>query len=209
MVKFPIPWGIKAIYGEHVTSRSCYRSNFRAKQVAPLEIQVIHKASTLGSRKNETSALDLWDVATTSKAIPLQTASSYVEPQMENFGKVQIDPDFLNRVTFIGAHSASPLWEEIIAILMEHRVVIFWYDWDWSLHHNSSAASGPEFHLDKAKEKKVLSWARCHHWWRGTKIIRDRVDQMCIDFTESKQSMFEGSFPSHSYRYPRECNEGA
>lgn len=40
---------------------------------------------------------------------------------MKNLDEVQIDPDFPDRVMFIGAHSPSPLWEEIIAILTKHR----------------------------------------------------------------------------------------
>lgn len=82
---------------------------------------------------------------------------------MENMDEVQINLEFPDKVTFIGAHLVSPLREELIANLREHR--------------DCFAGSYDELHPNKIEMKRVRSRVRHHHQRKRTKTIGDRVNQ--------------------------------
>lgn len=56
---------------------------------------MIAEASSSQSHEEEIPISEQREVIVTTEVTPPQTASSYVEPKMENLDEVQIDPEFL------------------------------------------------------------------------------------------------------------------
>lgn len=103
-----------------------YRINLKTKPITHMGIHMIAETSSSRSHKEEISISVQREILIMTEAISPQTTSSYVEPKMENLDEVQTDPEFPDRVTFIRVHLTSPLCEEIISVLTEHRDCFTW-----------------------------------------------------------------------------------
>lgn len=74
---------------------------------------MIAKASSWQSHEEEILVSGQEEMLVTTKVTFPQIASRYAGPKMENLDEVQIDPNFPNRVMFIGDHLVSLLHDQI------------------------------------------------------------------------------------------------